>query len=83
MALANIPRPKWGYIVSHLLMFGKRKEAKMAETERRKQWLKENTTHISLKLMNNTDADILKAIEGKSKQTEIKRLIRKALETEK
>ena len=31
---------------------------------------------ISLNLNNKTDADILFAIEGKPKQTEIKRLIR-------
>lgn len=42
-----------------------------------------NTFHISLKLNVKTDADILSALEGKSKQTEIKRLLRLALETEK
>lgn len=34
---------------------------------------------ISLKLNKGTDADILQALEGKPKQTEIKRLIRLAL----
>lgn len=40
---------------------------------------KANTKYIGLKLNINTDSDILKALEGKQKQTEIKRLIRIAL----
>ena len=55
---------------------GKRYESKT-------KWDKENTTFVGLKLNNNTDKDILGAIEGKSKQTELKRLIRKGLEQEK
>lgn len=39
-----------------------------------------NTTLISLRLNNNTDRDILKALEGKPRQTEIKKLIRIALD---
>lgn len=42
-----------------------------------------HTTFIGLKLNNETDADILAALGGKAKQTEIKRLIRAALELEK
>lgn len=45
--------------------------------------MKENTTFIGLKLNNRTDADILAALDGKSKQSEIKRLIRIALQAEK
>ena len=41
---------------------------------------KANTQFIGLKLNIKTDKDILDAIEGKPKQTEIKRLIRKGLE---
>lgn len=41
--------------------------------------MKANTTYIGLKLTNNTDKDILSALEGKPKQTEIKRLIRIAI----
>lgn len=52
----------------------------MAETQARKEWTKENTTFVGLKLNNRTDKDILEALEGKSKQTEIKRLIRKGME---
>lgn len=43
---------------------------------------KKNTQFIGLKLNNKTDSDIITALEGKPKQTEIKRLIRKGLETE-
>ncbi len=39
-----------------------------------------NTVYVGLKLNVKTDADILAALEGKQKQTEIKRLVRLALE---
>ena len=52
----------------------------MAETQARKDWTKENTTFVGLKLNNRTDKDILEALEGKQKQTEIKRLIRQGME---
>lgn len=55
----------------------------IAESKAHREWTKANTTFIGLKLNNNTDQDILKAIEGKPKQTEIKRLIRKGLEKDK
>jgi len=41
--------------------------------------MKQNTTFIGLKLNNKTDMDILQALDGKQKQTEIKRLIREGL----
>lgn len=41
------------------------------------------TKQLSLKLHNKNDADILDALEGKAKQTEIKRLIRLGLEYDK
>ena len=41
------------------------------------------TQFIGLKLNIKTDADILDALEGKAKQTEIKRLVRLGLEAEK
>lgn len=44
---------------------------------------KANTTFIGLKLNNKTDRDILSALEGKPKQTEIKKLIREGLKTKK
>ena len=39
--------------------------------------------HVSLKLNKGTDADILTALDGKAKQTEIKRLIRLGIKFEK
>lgn len=51
----------------------------MAETQARKEWTKENTTFVGLKLNNRTDKDILEVLEGKPKQTEIKRLIRQGM----
>ena len=53
---------------------------KMSAKER---YDKENTTFVGLKLNNKTDSDILSAIENKPKQTEIKRLVRKGIESEK
>lgn len=43
---------------------------------------KENTQSIGLKLSKKYDTDILSAIEGKAKQTEIKRLIRLGLDSD-
>lgn len=65
MGLGNRPHPEKGEC--------------MAETQARKEWTKENTTFVGLKLNNRTDRDILDALEGKSKQTEIKRLIRQGM----
>ena len=36
--------------------------------------------YVSLKLNKGTDADILRALDGKPKQTEIKRLVRQGIE---
>jgi hypothetical protein len=54
----------------------------MADSEAKKNWMKENTTFVGLKLNHNTDSDILEALQGKQKQTEIKRLLRIALQSE-
>ena len=54
----------------------------MPDSEAKRAWTAQNTTFIGLKLNNNTDADILSALEGKARQTEIKRLIRLGLEKE-
>lgn len=54
----------------------------MPESEAKKEWTKVNTTFIGLKLNNRQDADILQALDGKQKQTEIKRLLRVAIQTE-
>ena len=55
----------------------------MPDGKGKRRWDAENTTMVSLKLNNNTDADILAALEGKARQTEIKRLIRAGMEAEK
>lgn len=55
----------------------------MPESEARRAWLAENTERVMLKLNVRTDSDIIKAIEGKAKQTEIKRLIRLGIDSEK
>ena len=54
----------------------------MPDSQAKRDWTKANTTFIGLKLNNNTDADILSALDGKQKQTEIKRLIRIGLQAE-
>lgn len=52
------------------------------ESEAKKKWFAENTTFVGLKLHNKNDADILQALDGKAKQTEVKRLIRIALKSD-
>ena len=51
----------------------------MPDSEAKRRWDDENTVRIGLKLNRSTDADILAALAGKQRQTEIKRLIREAL----
>lgn len=67
-------RLEWGWETGPI-----QKGESMAETQARKDWTKENTTFVGLKLNNRTDKDILEALEGKQKQTEIKRLIRQGI----
>lgn len=55
----------------------------MADSQAKRDWMKANTTFIGLKLNNRRDADILEALEGKQKQSEIKRLLRIALQSDK
>jgi hypothetical protein len=47
------------------------------------RWEADNVTRVTLKLNHNTDSDILEALQGKQKQTELKRLLRIALQGEK
>ena len=57
---------------------------KMGDRQAHIDWMKENTVHIGMRLQKSTDADILAALEGaESKQGEIKRLMRIAIEIEK
>ena len=55
----------------------------MPMTPAKAEWERKNTSFIGLKLNNRTDADIIAALNGKSKQTEIKRLIRLGLQADK
>lgn len=49
----------------------------MPDSKAKKEWIKQNTTRIILKLNNNTDKDILyKLANVPSKQGYIKKLIR-------
>lgn len=54
----------------------------MPDSEAKRRWDAEHTTMIHVKLNHRTDADILSALEGKARQTEIKRLLRLALAAE-
>jgi hypothetical protein len=55
----------------------------MADHPSKIRWEKANVERVTLKLNHNTDGDILGALQGKQKQTEIKRLLRIALQSEK
>lgn len=54
----------------------------MPDSEAKRRWIAENTIFIGLKLNKHTDADIIAALDGKARQTEIKRLVRLGLEKE-
>ena len=56
-----------------------RTESKMTAKER---YDAKTAVYVSLKLNKGTDADILQAIDGKPKQTEIKRLIRQGMKND-
>jgi len=53
------------------------------DSNAKKEWIKNNTDFIGLKLNHNTDADIIEKLKDKPKQTEIKRLLRIAIQKEK
>ena len=48
----------------------------MYESEAKRKWQKENTVFIGIKLQKSTDADIIAFLDGKRKQTELKKAIR-------
>ena len=51
---------------------------KMKESER--NWKKQNTVMISIRLQKSSDADILEYLDGKQKQTTIKAALREYME---
>lgn len=55
----------------------------MPLSEKKKQWEKENTVFIGMKLQKRTDADILEFLEGKPRQTIIKAALREYMENHK
>ena len=57
-------------------------ERKMAVSQAQTEWQKKNTVMVSVRLQKGTDADILKFLEGKQKQTVIKQALRLLMETE-
>ena len=52
----------------------------MAESEAYKKWSREKTQMISVRLQKSTDADILRYLDGKQKQTTIKAALREYME---
>jgi len=55
----------------------------MTRDERQKKYDDKNTMRISLKLNINTDKDIIDKIDMNNKQSSIKELIRKGIESSK
>lgn len=54
----------------------------MPDSEAKRRWIAENTIFIGLKLNKHTDAGIIAALDGKARQTEIKRPVLLGLEKE-
>jgi hypothetical protein len=48
----------------------------VAQSNAYKEWAKEKTVMITMRLQRSTDADILAYLDGKQKQTEIKKALR-------
>lgn len=53
------------------------------ESEAKKRWMRENTTMITVKMVNKSDADILQFLEGKQKATIIKAALREYMKNHK
>lgn len=51
-------------------------EKRYYDSEAKRRWTKENTVFIGLQLNKNTDSDILTYLDGRPKQTEIKRILK-------
>ncbi len=57
------------------------RKSELSVSEREYKWDRENTTMVTLKFTNTTDADITAFLDGKSKQTIIKKALRYYMET--
>ncbi len=52
------------------------RKSELSVSERKYKWDKENSTMIAAKLLYTTDADIIAFLDGKAKQTMIKKALR-------
>lgn len=56
---------------------------RMPESKAKKAWMKANTTHVGVKLTNNTDGDIIQYLSQQpSKQGTIKQALREKMARE-
>lgn len=52
----------------------------MPDSKAKKDWMKANTTMVTVKMVNKSDADILKYLKDKAKATVIKAALREYME---
>lgn len=52
----------------------------MPDSEAKKQWMKENSTKVTIKMMNKSDADILEYLSSRPTATTIKLALREYME---
>lgn len=52
----------------------------MPDSEAKKEWMKANTTMVTVKMLNKSDADILEYLKDKAKATVIKAALREYIE---
>ena len=55
----------------------------VAQSKAYKEWAKEKTVMITMRLQKSTDADILEFLDGKAKQTVIKQALREYIQNHK
>ena len=54
----------------------------MPDSKAKQRWIRENTTKLTIKFMNKSDADILQYLEDKQKATVVKKALRDQMEQE-
>ena len=52
----------------------------MTDSPAKKQWMKDNTTMVTVKMVNKSDSDLLRYLDGKAKATVIKAALREYME---
>lgn len=55
----------------------------MSDSKAKKDWMKANTTMVTVKMVNKTDADILEYLKDKAKATVIKAALREYIKNHK